>query len=158
MSGQKMQMKTLMAALVMTTAMTMPALAKPVTFSTTLSEYGGRGAYFSLYLTDAKGDFAGTVWLAGGKTKYHRHLTDWARLSGGVIDAATTTGASVGAGRNAQITIDVADALFDAGYTLHMDAAVEDMRDSPSEIELPLTSTASSVRGRRYIDDFGYTF
>lgn len=153
-----MQMKSILAALVMTTAMTMPALAKPVTFVTTLSEYGGRGAYFAVYLTDPNGDFADTIWLAGGKTKYHRHLTDWARLSDGYLNPDATTGASLGAGRNAQITVEIADALFDAGYTVHVDAAVEDMRDSPNEVELPLTSTASALPGRRYVADFGYKF
>ena len=43
------------------------------------------------------------------------------------------TGASVGSGRNLELTLDQADALFGAGYTLHVDAAAEDMRDSPNE-------------------------
>ncbi|WP_256714499.1 hypothetical protein [Rhodovulum sulfidophilum] len=44
---------------------------------------------------------------------------------------------SVGAGRTLTVSLDLAEALFDAGYELHNDAAVEDLRDSPSEIVLP---------------------
>ena len=56
------------------------------------------------------------------------------------------------------MTLDLADALFDAGYTLHVDAAVEDMRDSPNEVAVPLTTdgAGTAVRGRRYIDSFTY--
>ena len=70
------------------------------------------------------------------------------------------TGASVGTGRGLELTMDLADALFDAGYTLHIDAAAEEMRDSPNEIEVPLTSAGAGqpVTGRRYIADFTYAF
>jgi hypothetical protein len=70
------------------------------------------------------------------------------------------TGASVGAGRQLELTMDLADALFDAGYTLHIDAAVEDMRDSPNEVAVPLTAAGAGtpVSGRRYIADFTYGF
>ena len=64
------------------------------------------------------------------------------------------TGASVGAGRKLKITLNLQDALFDAGYTLHIDAAAENMRESPDDVVLPLTSDAfgKSVSGRRYIN------
>ena len=57
-----------------------------------------------------------------------------------------------------EITLDLADALFDAGYTLHIDAAVEEMRDSPNEIAVPLTAAGAGqpVKGRRYIASFRY--
>jgi hypothetical protein len=56
------------------------------------------------------------------------------------------------------ITLDLADALFDAGYSLHIDAGVEDMRNSPSEIVVPLTSSGAGqpVQGARYVRDFTY--
>lgn len=158
-----MKMKPLWAALALSTAMTLPglALARPVTLTTNLASYGGNGAYLALYVTDASGAYAGSLWMAGGKTKYYKHLTDWARYSGG--DAAEVdgiTGASVGSGRSLELSLDLADALFDAGYTLHIDAAVEDMRESPSEITVPLTTDGAGAakRGRRYIASFAYHF
>ena len=154
-------MKSLLAALALTTALTLPGLAtaRPITLTTTLNSYGGDGAYLALYLTDARGTYVGSLWMAGGKSKYYKHLKDWYRATAGDRSQINgITGASVGAGRTLEITLDLADALFDAGYTLHIDAAVEDMRDSPNEIAVPLTTsgTGSTVRGRRYVASFSY--
>ena len=154
-------MKKLLAMLALTTALTMPslALARPVTLTTSLSDYGGDGAYLALYVTDAGGAYVGSLWMAGGKSKYWEHLADWHRATGGnPAEIDGITGASVGAGRTLEITLDLADALFDAGYTLHIDAAVEDMRDSPNEVAVPLTSdgAGTAVRGRRYVASFTY--
>ncbi len=149
------------AALALSTALVVPGLAAalPVTFTTTLNNYGGDGAYLALYLTDASGGYAGTLWLAGGKSKYYDSLSGWYRATGGdpaQIDGIT--GASVGPGRTLEITLDLADALFDAGYTLHVDAAAEDMRDSPDDVAVPLTAqgTGISVPGRRYVASLRY--
>ena len=154
-------MTSLIATLALTTALTLPglALARPVTLTTTLSDYGGRGAYLALYVTDASGAYAGSLWMAGPKSKYYEHLSGWYRASGGrMAEIDGITGASVGAGRTLEITLDLADALFDAGYTLHIDAAVEEMRDSPNEIALPLTAAGAGnqVAGRRYVASFAY--
>ncbi|HQU69028.1 MAG TPA: DUF2271 domain-containing protein [Albidovulum sp.] len=154
-------MKSLLTTLALTTALTLPGLAqaRPVTLTTTLSGYGGDGAYLVLYVTDARGAYAGTLWMAGDKSKYYQSLGDWYRATGGnPAQINGITGASVGAGQSLKITLDLADALFDAGYVLHIDAAVEEMRDSPNEIALPLTSAGAGkpVRGRRYIANFRY--
>ncbi|MFX0546601.1 DUF2271 domain-containing protein [Roseovarius sp. S1116L3] len=154
-------MKSVLATLALTTALTAPglALARPVTLTTQLNNYGGDGAYLALYVTDASGAYVGSLWMAGGKSKYYEHLTDWYRATGGdVAEINGITGASVGAGRSLEITLDLADALFDAGYTLHIDAAAEDMRDSPNEIAVPLTTSGAGepVTGRRYIANFSY--
>lgn len=152
-------MKTLLTALALTTALTGPVLARPVTMTTNLTQYGGDGAYLALYVTDAQGAYKGSLWMAGGKSKYYEHLSDWYRATGGdTAEINGITGASVGAGRQLKITLDLADALFDAGYTLHIDAAVEDMRNSPSEVSVPLTTAGAGqpVAGRRYISDFSY--
>jgi hypothetical protein len=62
----------------------------------------------AVYLADAKGGYAGTLWVAGGNARYYRNLPD---------------------------------ALIDAGYEIRVDAAVEHLRDSPSEVRVPLAST-----------------
>lgn len=156
-------MKPLLAALALTTALIAPglALARPVTLTTNLSDYGGRGAYLAIYVTDPAGAYAGSLWMAGGKSKYYRHLSDWTAFTGGdVAQVDGITGASVGAGGQLELTMDLADALFDAGYVLHIDAAVEDMRDSPNEIAVPLTAAGAgqAVPGRRYVANFTYAF
>ena len=154
-------MKSLLAALAVTTALTLPgmAFACEVTLTTNLKNYGGDGAYLAYYVTAADGTYVGSLWMAGGKAKYYEHLSGWYRASGGNTgDISGITGASVGAGRTLAITLDLADTLFDAGYKLHIDAAVEDMRDSPAEIVVPLTTDGAGkpVGGSRYIADFTY--
>ncbi|WP_337248591.1 DUF2271 domain-containing protein [Rhodovulum sulfidophilum] len=75
----------------------------------------------------------------GPKAKYYKSLSDWCAATGGdSAEVEGIPGASVGAGRTLIVSLDLAEALFDAGYELHNDAAVEDLRDSPSEIVLPL--------------------
>ncbi|MCX2698535.1 DUF2271 domain-containing protein [Ochrobactrum chromiisoli] len=155
-------MKAVLAVLAMTTALALPdiAMARPVTLTTTLKSYGGDGAYLAYYVTDVEGKYAGSLWMAGGKSKYYEHLSGWYRATGGnTSEINGITGASVGAGRSLEITLDLADAFFDAGYTLHVDAAVEDMRDSPYEVVIPLVSggVRTPVQGRRYIATVDYS-
>lgn len=154
-------MKSILAALALSTALTVPdlALARQVTLTTTLNAYSGNGAYLALYVTDASGAYAGSLWMAGSKSKYYKHLSDWYRATNGNrAQINGITGASVGSGRTLEITLDLADALFDAGYTLHVDAAVEDMRESPNDVAVPLTTAGAGkvVRGRRYVAGFAY--
>jgi Predicted periplasmic protein (DUF2271) len=151
-----MKTNSVLTALALTSALVAPgiATARPVTLTTNLTQYGG-------YVTDASGAYAGSLWMAGGKSKYYKHLSDWMQFTGGDVSQVDgITGASVGSGRSLELTMDLADALFDAGYTLHVDAAVEDMRDSPNEIAVPLTAAGAgqAVAGRRYIADFTYSF
>jgi len=153
--------KSLLSALLVTSALTLPSLAeaREVTMTTTLRNYGGDGAYLALYVTDSKGAYVGTLWMAGGKSRWYESLSDWYRATGGSLaEINGITGASVGQGRTLKISFDLADALIDAGYELHIDASVEHMRDSPSEIVVPLTSEGAGkpVSGRAYIAEFTY--
>jgi len=139
--------KPLLTTLAAACVLAVPALAhsRQVTLTTQLKSYGGDGAYLAIFLTDAKGAYAGTLWVAGGKAKYYKHLSDWNRLSARDIKRlAGVTGASVGAGRKLTVTADLDDALIDAGYEIRIDAAVEDQRDSPSEVRVPLTRANAS--------------
>lgn len=154
-------MKRMLTALAMTTALTVPglAMARQVTLTVNMANYGGNNAFLVVYLIDAQGKYAQTLWMAGGRAKYYRHLTDWYRTTGGNPgDISGITGASVGSGRQLKVTVDLADALLDAGYQLHVDSAVEDMRESPSEITMPLTAAGAGkpARGQRYIANFQY--
>lgn len=147
----------LMAILATACALALPVLAhsRQITLTAQLKDYGGNGAYVAAYVTDAKGAYVRTLWVAGGKAKYHKHLSDWSRLSAGDAKRLDgVTGASVGAGRTLKVTADLADALIDAGYEIRFDAAVEDMRDSPSEVRVPLSTAnvGKSLVGKQYIE------
>ena len=148
--------KPLLTLLASACALALPAVAhsRPVTLTAQLKNYDGDGAYLAAYLTDARGAYVRTLWVAGGKAKYHKHLSDWSRLSAGDAKRLDgVTGASVGAGRTLTVTADLADALIDAGYEIRIDAAVEKMRDSPSEVRIPVTTATvgKPQSGKQYI-------
>ncbi|WP_280546890.1 DUF2271 domain-containing protein [Halomonas sp. 11-S5] len=158
-----MKRLNLALALGLAAAITLPALAqaREVTFTTELKDYGGDGAYMALYLTDANGQYAGTLWIAGEKSKYYKHLRGWARGSGQRrSEYDGLSGASVGSGRSLTITLDLADELFDAGYEVRVDTAVEDRRDNRYDVVAPLTTEGAGkpVSGRGYVQSFRYTF
>ncbi|OIQ73431.1 hypothetical protein GALL_449330 [mine drainage metagenome] len=53
---------------------------------------------------------------------------------------------------------DIADAMINAGYTIHADVASEGMMESARDISAPLTSKDSghAFSGRAYIGHFSY--
>ena len=153
------EMPRLSRSLALAALLAAPGLvqARPVTFTTTLAQYGGRGAYLAIYVVDAQGAYVGTVSLSGGKSRYWRHLSDWARTGDSVLGQIDgVTGASVGPGQTLTVTVELADALLDAGYAVHVDAAAEDFRESPSEIVVPLTAAGANVTGRGFVHSFSY--
>ncbi len=135
------------------------ASARPVVLETQLANYGGDGAYLAIYLTDSSGRYQRTLWLAGTKAKYWRHLRDWYRATGGTAKIDGISGASVGAGKTLRVTAEVADALLDAGYQIHIDTAVEDMKENPSEVVVPLSAASAGkpTAGRGYVKSFRFT-
>ncbi len=142
-------------------ALTLPGLvqARPITLTTQLKNYGGEGAYLAIYVTDAKGQYQKTLWVAGKKAKYYKNLRAWARGSGlRASEFDGVSGASVGSGRSLKVTVDLADALIDAGYEIRVDSAVEDGRDNPAEVRTPLTRTGAGkpAAGRGYVQSFIY--
>ncbi len=154
-------MKKILFALGLATALTLPTLAqaREATFTTQLNDYGGDGAYLALYLTDAAGKYQQTLWISGAKSKYYKHLGDWARGSGmKQAEYDGLTGASVTSGRTLKVTLELDDALIDSGYQIRVDTAVEDMRDNRADVVVPLTAAGSgkTVSGRGYVRSFVY--
>ena len=131
--------------------------ANPVTIDVTIAQYQGPGVYLAMYLTDPSGAYQSTVWVAGDRARYWKHLRTWFDATGGQ-GADGITGASVGAGRTLTITPDISAAMIDAGYVLHIDAAAENIGESPNEIQLPLTTAGAGkpTAGTGFITKFQY--
>lgn len=148
-----------MTALMTLAALGSPALAqaREVTLTTQMTDYRGEGAYLAVYVTDAQGAYQGTLWLAAPKSKWWSHLTDWYSATGGAVPDGVT-GASVGSGRTLSVTVDLADALFDAGYQIRVDSSVEDMGDAPADVVVPLTSAGAGqpVAGSGFVQSLRY--
>lgn len=154
-------MKKLAVSISLAGALALPGLvqARPVTLTTQLQGYGGNGAYLAFYVTDANGQYKKTLWVAGKKAKYYKNLRDWARGSGlKASEFDGVSGASVGSGRALKVTVELADSLIDAGYEIRVDSAVEDQRDNPADVRVPLTTNGAGkpVTGRGYIKSFTY--
>lgn len=155
-------MKKIMLSVGLAAAIALPGLgqARPVTLTTQLKSYGGDGAYLAIYVTDAKGVYKKTLWVAGKKAKYYKNLRDWARGSGlKPSEYDGVSGASVGSGRVLKVTVDLADALIDAGYEIRVDSAVEDGRDNPADVRAPLTKAGAGkpAAGRGYVKSLTYS-
>tara|TARA_R100000005_G_C4810956_1_gene97427 strand:- start:47 stop:517 length:471 start_codon:yes stop_codon:yes gene_type:complete len=136
------------------------AQAGEVTITTALNTYRGNGAYLAIYLTDADGKYARTLWVAGGKSKYYRHLLDWARGSGMQrSEYDGMTGASVSSGDSLTVKVDIDEALIDTGYLIRVDSAVEDQRENRIDAEVALTREGAGrpVTGRGYVKTLSYT-
>ena len=154
-------MKKTAAILALTSLLALPSLAqaKPVTLTTELNGYNGDGAYVAIYVTDSDGQYQDTLWVAGGKAKYYKHLRDWARGSG--LKAAAydgKTGASLASGNTLTNTVEVPDKWLDAGYQLRIDTAVEDQRENRAEVIAPFTTEGAghATLGKGYVKSFTY--
>lgn len=154
-------MKKITAILALSAVLALPSLAqaKQVTLTTELNGYQGDGAYVAIYLTDANGSYQETLWVAGGKAKYYKHLRDWARGSGlKASEYDGKTGASLASGKTLTTTVEVPDNWLDAGYQLRIDTAVEDLRENRAEVIVPFTSTdaGQTTLGKGYVKSFTY--
>lgn len=134
------------------------AQTQSLTLDVTLKEYRGKGAYLAIYLTDADGQYQKTLWVAGKKAKYYRHLRDWSRAGVQRAEYDGLTGASVGSGDNLTVEVELEQALLDAGYEIRVDSAVEDKRDNRAEVRLPLTREPGEASGSGYVDRLSYRF
>lgn len=154
-------MNKIFASLSLAGVLALPGLAeaRPVTLTTQLQNYGGNSAFLAFYVTDANGQYKKTLWVAGQKAKYYKNLRDWARGSGlKASEFDGVSGASVGSGDSLKVTVELEDALIDAGYEIRVDSAVEDMRNTPADVRAPLTAegTGKPLTGRGYVKSFTY--
>lgn len=154
-------MKMIAAAVCLAGAIALPGLAqaREVTLTTQLKNYNGNDAYLAFYVTDANGSYQKTLWVAGKKAKYYKHLPDWARGSGlKPSEFDGVSGASVGSGRTLKVSVELADTLIDAGYQIRVDSAVENKREVRADVVVPLTTKGAGkpATGNGYVETFTY--
>ena len=150
-------MKKIIASLLLCTALVAPAaaMAKDVTITATLDKYSGRAAYLAVYVTKPDGSYDSTLWVAGTKQRYFGDLRGWisAMTSAGMttLNLDGITGASIGSGQTLTVNANLADAMIDAGYTIHVESAVEHGGEYPDDAVAPITSTPQQVTGNGYV-------
>ncbi|MEQ1768899.1 MAG: DUF2271 domain-containing protein [Devosia sp.] len=149
-------MKTFLASLLLCTALIAPgaAIAAEATITTTLVNYSGPQAYFSIYVTKPDGTYDSTLWLAGSKTRYLGDLRGWVsalQSSGASLTLDGISGASVGSGQTLTIHVNLADTMIDAGYKIHVETAVEHGGDYADDAVVPITAAPQKVDGAGYV-------
>lgn len=142
------------AAIAAAFALAAPLQAKPLTVTVQMANFRGPPAYAAAYITDSQGDYVSTLYLAGYRSNYLADLRTWYRLmrrSGKGVDG--TTGASIGRGGQFSTTVNVPDNMLNAGYTLHVETAVENYGVQPDDAVVPLddANNGQAVRGRRNV-------
>lgn len=147
-----------LASLALTFALAVPAAAREVKLTTTMARNFIGGAYAAVYLVDAEGKYAQTLHVFGYNTRYYSHFRNWWRATdqAGADRAAEVdgkSGASVRRGDVAELTLDLADELFDAGFVLRIDSTLYEGRDYGTDAEVPLATASAGVAvdGRGYV-------
>ncbi len=150
-------MKKFLAILLLGTALASPSLAfaRDVTVSGQIVRYSGPSTYLAVYLARPDGSYDSTLYVAGRKQRYYNDIAGWARLAARDPNLRLDgiTGASIGGGQSFSIDLSLSDALIDAGYTIHIDSAVEDFGSTANDVVLPLDSAQSgvSVPGKAFV-------
>lgn len=150
-------MNKIIVALLLCTALVAPAsaIAREVTIDAKLVNYSGNAAYLAVYLTKPDGSYDSTLWVSGTKQRYLGELSGWVSAMRGAgvttLNLDGITGASVGGGQTLTVKADLADALIDAGYTIHVDTAVEHGGIYSDDAVAPLSSTTEPVDGTGYV-------
>ena len=133
-------------ALAVGLAVASPVSAKPLSVVIEMASFNGPPAYLAAYITDPSGGYVSTVYVAGQRERFQADMRTWNRMlrkSGKAIDG--TTGASVGRGGRISTSFEVPDALLNAGYTLHVETAVEDYGSVADDAVVPLSDANNGV-------------
>lgn len=139
-------------------ASALPTAAREIKLTTTMARNFIGGTYAVLYLVDAEGKYHSTLQVFGTTQRYYSHLRNWWRATDladadRAVEADGKTGASLRRGEVAEITLELADELFDKGLMLRIDSALYEGRDYGTDAELPLAAASSGVEveGRGYV-------
>ena len=156
-------MKLTIPAATLAIALTLAAeaQARPLTIDIAMANYSGRQAFLVAYLVDAKGSYVSTLYAAGSYGRYFEHLDRWYRMfrrAHGGIDG--TTGASMGSGDRQNVSVDVPDKLFNAGYTLRLESAVEGEYYVPDEAAVSLDDAhnGAAAPGKSFVNTMTLAF
>ena len=143
------------ATLALSLTLAVAAQARPLAIDISMANYSGRQAFLVAYLVDAKGSYVSTLYAAGSSGQYFEHLDRWYRMfrrAHGTVDG--TTGASMGAGDHSNVSVDVPDKLFNAGYTLRVESAVEGEFYVPDEAAVSLDDAhnGAATAGKSFVN------
>ncbi|MBL4812820.1 MAG: DUF2271 domain-containing protein [Rhodobacteraceae bacterium] len=118
------------------------------------NEYEGDEAYFALYLVDPDGRYQRTLWVSGDEERWYADMPRWWRYySRNPQELDAVTGASTKAGDRTLVRVEIDDAMLDAGYSIRVETAVEDLENHALDIDHPLSSEqmGNRIPGTGYV-------
>lgn len=116
--------------------------------------YQGEKAYVIVSLINPKGEYEKTLSVRGLDKQWYNTLKDWHNFQTATkAKISAVTGASVGGGDRAVVTLEIDKAKMNAGYTLRFESAVEEQQYHVKDVEVPLTTAglAAKTDGKGYI-------
>ncbi len=119
-----------------------------------LTNYSGEGAYVVVSLLDSKGAYKKTLQVFGKEKRWYDDLTSWFKFYSAQrenLDAVST--ASITAGTRKVFSMSVDESLFNKGYKLRFESAVEnkDYKEKDLEMDFSQSNVGKTVEGTGYI-------
>lgn len=119
-----------------------------------MSNYPGEGAYITVSLVNAKGEYEQTLYVMGRDKKWYPDLKEWWTFQKAKKQNITAiTGASMAGGDRSVNVLEIDKKKIDAGYTIRFETAVENQKYNVKDIEVPLTTEniSGKTEGANYI-------
>lgn len=120
-----------------------------------MANYTGEGAYVVVSLLDNENKYIETLYVQGNDDEWYSEITEWWKFQGKHrSDVDAISGATVGAGQRGINSFEISNDLFDKGYKIRFESAVEDKEYFSDDIEIELTSVdmlQGKIEGKGYI-------
>lgn len=119
-----------------------------------MNSYQGEKAYVIISLINPKGAYEKTLRVLGPDKQWFNTLKEWYKFQTKSKEKiSAVTGASIGGGDRAVVTLAIDSKKLNAGYTLRFESAVEEKLYHTKDAEVPLTTAglAGKTDGKGYI-------
>ncbi len=128
----------------------------PVSFKclVQLTNYSGEGAYVVVSLIDNKGKYKKTLQVFGKEKRWYDDLPSWFKFYTTTKENVDgVTGASITAGSRKVFSINADDTVFDKGYKLRFETAVENQEYKEKDVEMDFSeaNVGKTINGTGYI-------
>jgi hypothetical protein len=119
-----------------------------------LTNYTGEGAYLVVTLLDNKGKYKKTLQVFGKEKRWWDDLPSWFKhLTTSKENVDGVSGASITAGNRKVFSINTDDSVFDKGYKLRFETAVENQEYQEKDVEMDFSeaNVGKTINGSGYI-------
>ena len=149
-------MKKILLMTLLTGLLAVPTFAQKAKYKCMVQmiSYKGEAAYVVISLINPKGAYEKTLSVLGPDKKWYNTLKDWYKFQTKSKEKLSAiTGASVNGGDRAVRTLEIDESLFNKGYKLRFESAVEEQKYHVKDVEIDLKPETLTERaeGTGYI-------